>query len=158
MPNGNINNNAISEMRWASMENDIKDLQKELANLRDSSTSSIQQLKEAQTAAISDVLSHVLLSNQKLESLEAMMKEIKEGQKEATIAAQDLDKRVTSLEHDADQKPDRLEIERLFAQKEPRLVLMEDKLASQKKLTWMVLAALVGTLSKMFFDLISTAG
>jgi uncharacterized protein (DUF3084 family) len=140
------------------MENDIKDLQKELANLRDTSTTSIQNLREAQTAAINDVLSHVLLSNQKLESLHTMMTEIKEGQKESAMARQDIDKRVTSLEHDTGQKPDRLEIERLFSAREPRLVLMEDKLANQKKLTWIVLATLVGTVCKMLIDVMVTAG
>ena len=153
MPN-NVN---VNEMRWINMENDIKDLQKELKELRDQSTTSIQNLREAQTAAINDVLSHVLLSNQKLESLESMLTEIKEGQKESAQASQDLDKRVTNLEHDTGQKPDRLEIERLFSAREPRLVLMEDKLANQKKLTWIVLATLVGTVCKMLIDVMMTA-
>ncbi|MBK26056.1 MAG: hypothetical protein CME70_18815 [Halobacteriovorax sp.] len=143
-----------NDIRWAAMENDIKDLQKELANLKDSSTSSIQKLREDSTSAINDVLSHVLLSNQKLETLHDMLVEMKEGQKEASMMAQDLDKRVTNLEHDTGQKPDRLEIERLFSAREPRLVLMEDKLASQKKLTWLVLAALLGTLVKMGLDVL----
>ena len=52
---------------------------------------------------------------------------------------------------------DKKRIERLFSAREPRLVLMEDKLANQKKLTWIVLATLVGTVCKMLIDVMMTA-